>query len=100
MQRSWRNTTPGPDSADFDRLEATAVTTKLDETAAALEKELQRVIDSDKEDKFYLILAIIILFDVIAFKFLSSWPESLQISPPVAPPERPSPATDTVAGGS
>jgi hypothetical protein len=75
---SSKSTTPAPRSADFDKLEKEPVT-KLDETAAALAGQLRALNDSVKEERFLWILAVIIILDVIFFKFLASWPESLII---------------------
>lgn len=76
MDTSSKNTTDEwqvrPSSYD-----SPAPITKVDQSAAKLEGELQEEKDSRREERFVWILACTYLSDVIIFKFLDNWGYSL-----------------------
>jgi hypothetical protein len=63
---------------DFDKLEET-IPTRIDEQTAALEQQLQHQIDARREERFFWIFALILVSNVIFFKFLDSWLPTLAI---------------------
>jgi hypothetical protein len=58
--------------SDFTAIAENARPTKIDESAAALERLLQRETDQRREERFVWIFAVIMLLDVIAFERLST----------------------------
>lgn len=59
---------------DFARLDKTAGSTPLADTAAALERQLQREQEQRKEERFVWVFATSLLFDVIAFGQVGALP--------------------------
>ena len=53
------------------------VVRKSDEEAAALEEALESVYDSRREERFYWILALVVIFDVGSFQHLAWMPSIL-----------------------
>jgi hypothetical protein len=65
---------------DLSAIEKSAGTpTPVDESAAALERALQREVDSRREERFYWILGLVIVGDVAAFNVVQSWTGSVAI---------------------
>lgn len=58
--------------SDLEKIESTGQPSQLDETAAALEQRLLREQDARKEERFYWIVALTVVLDVLMFKFLDN----------------------------
>jgi hypothetical protein len=74
------NTRPvSPTPTDLSKIERSAVPTKLDETAASLERLLQAERDNRNQERFFWIFGLSILSDVVIFKALDHWAYSIPI---------------------
>jgi hypothetical protein len=72
-QTSLPNTTPDSQKRidDFSVIIRTARPTKVDESNAALEQQLQREKDERREERFIWIFVAVMLFDVLAVEKMS-----------------------------
>ena len=65
------NTEKGSKNGDFLQIERTSVPTKLDDTAAELERQLQYEKDHRKEERFLWLFAVVLLMDIITFPLIT-----------------------------
>lgn len=66
------NTKPESPPNDFAKIEANSVPTRLDETAAILEEQLQHEADKRKEERFLWIFVVTLLIDALALRDASA----------------------------
>ena len=78
IKTSSTNTLPAQPDV-FSKLEVER-STPTDESVASLEKKLQKEIDRNREERFFWICATTFLIDVIAFKFIESWPTHILLA--------------------
>ena len=51
--------------SDFERLDKASIPTRLDDTAAALEAKLAKEQDERKEERFFWVFALVVIFDIL-----------------------------------
>lgn len=80
IEISSPSTTRGSPQDDFSAIERSArVSTQVDESAAALERALQRQIDGRREERFFWIFTLVIFGDVNAFSVIQNWAGGIAI---------------------
>jgi hypothetical protein len=62
-----------PDDDDIRKIIPDELSSKRDETIAALETRLEKERDARKEERFYSVVGMVILFNFVTFPSMQTW---------------------------